>query len=123
MTGMYDPVSAYGTTEEMWFNEWEFRRPEDFPKGWDGFTAQGKETGQAMRRALALSESAGGAGPVPEVVADAAHQGCEDADAGDPFAARLSAGCLAGVRAVYGAAAAWMCRADSSTSRMRATGC
>jgi dipeptidyl aminopeptidase/acylaminoacyl peptidase len=23
--GMYDPVSAYGTTEELWFNEWEFR--------------------------------------------------------------------------------------------------
>jgi dipeptidyl aminopeptidase/acylaminoacyl peptidase len=36
--GMFDPVSAYGSTEEMWFNEWEFRRPEDFPKGWDGFT-------------------------------------------------------------------------------------
>jgi dipeptidyl aminopeptidase/acylaminoacyl peptidase len=37
--GMVNPVSAYGTTEEMWFNEWEFRRPEDFPKGWDGFSA------------------------------------------------------------------------------------
>jgi dipeptidyl aminopeptidase/acylaminoacyl peptidase len=37
--GMVDPVSAYGTTEEMWFNEWEFRRPEDFPKGWDGFSS------------------------------------------------------------------------------------
>lgn len=24
--GMYNPESAYGTTEEMWFNEWEFRR-------------------------------------------------------------------------------------------------
>ena len=24
--GMYNPLSAYGTTEEMWFNEWEFRR-------------------------------------------------------------------------------------------------
>jgi dipeptidyl aminopeptidase/acylaminoacyl peptidase len=36
--GLYDPESAYGDTEEMWFNEWEFRRPEDFPKGWDGFT-------------------------------------------------------------------------------------
>ena len=36
--GMSDPVSAYGSTEELWFNEWEFRRPEDFPKGWDGFT-------------------------------------------------------------------------------------
>jgi dipeptidyl aminopeptidase/acylaminoacyl peptidase len=37
--GMYDPVAAYGVTEELWFNEWEFRRPEDFPKGWDGFSA------------------------------------------------------------------------------------
>jgi len=37
--GMFDPVSAYGSTEEMWFNEWEFRRPEDFPAGWDGFSA------------------------------------------------------------------------------------
>jgi len=25
--GMYNPAAAYGTTEEMWFNEWEFRRP------------------------------------------------------------------------------------------------
>jgi len=37
--GLYDAASAYGTTEEMWFPEWEFRRPEDFPKGWDGFSA------------------------------------------------------------------------------------
>jgi len=45
--GMVDPVSAYGTTEEMWFNEWEFRRPEDFPKGWDGFapTSQNRDVG------------------------------------------------------------------------------
>jgi dipeptidyl aminopeptidase/acylaminoacyl peptidase len=39
--GMYDPVSAWGDTEEMWFNEWEFRRPADYPKGWDGFTGAG----------------------------------------------------------------------------------
>ncbi len=44
--GMYDPVSAYGTTEELWFNEWEFRRPEDFPKGWDGFGAGYDPTGK-----------------------------------------------------------------------------
>ncbi len=30
--GMYNPAAAYGDTEEMWFNEWEFRRAEDFPK-------------------------------------------------------------------------------------------
>ncbi|SFS07835.1 Dipeptidyl aminopeptidase/acylaminoacyl peptidase [Granulicella pectinivorans] len=27
--GMYNPASAYGDTEELWFNEWEFRRPGD----------------------------------------------------------------------------------------------
>jgi len=45
--GMVDPVSAYGSTEEMWFNEWEFRRPEDFPAGWDGFTptSQNRDVG------------------------------------------------------------------------------
>ena len=26
--GMYNPAAAYGDTEEMWFNEWEFRRPD-----------------------------------------------------------------------------------------------
>ncbi|MBS1803559.1 MAG: S9 family peptidase [Acidobacteria bacterium] len=25
--GMFDPESAYGTTEELWFNEWEFKSP------------------------------------------------------------------------------------------------
>jgi len=29
--GMFSPESAYGTTEELWFNEWEFRgRPWDY---------------------------------------------------------------------------------------------
>jgi dipeptidyl aminopeptidase/acylaminoacyl peptidase len=29
--GMFDPESAYGTTEELWFNEWEFRgKPWDY---------------------------------------------------------------------------------------------
>ncbi|HEX9200868.1 MAG TPA: S9 family peptidase, partial [Acidobacteriaceae bacterium] len=44
--GLYDPVSAWGDTEEMWFNEWEFRRPGDFPKGWDGFATIGKPMSQ-----------------------------------------------------------------------------
>jgi dipeptidyl aminopeptidase/acylaminoacyl peptidase len=29
--GMYNPPAAYGDTEEVWFNEWEFRRAADFP--------------------------------------------------------------------------------------------
>jgi len=51
--GMYDPVAAWGATEEMWFNEWEFRRPEDYPRGWDGFSPQ-------------LAKRAGGAGFGPD---------------------------------------------------------
>ncbi|WP_246153583.1 S9 family peptidase [Terriglobus albidus] len=31
--GMYNPQSAYGSTEEMWFNEWEFRRAGDKEPG------------------------------------------------------------------------------------------
>jgi dipeptidyl aminopeptidase/acylaminoacyl peptidase len=34
--GMYDAESAYGSTEEMWFNEWEFRRgPVTGAAAWD----------------------------------------------------------------------------------------
>jgi dipeptidyl aminopeptidase/acylaminoacyl peptidase len=35
--GMYNPQSAYGTTEELWFNEWEFR-----PTAADGMVEQTK---------------------------------------------------------------------------------
>jgi dipeptidyl aminopeptidase/acylaminoacyl peptidase len=37
--GMYNPQSAYGTTEEIWFNEWEFRNPGETKPGqpWDYF--------------------------------------------------------------------------------------
>jgi len=31
--GMFNPQSAYGATEEMWFNEWEFRAPGDKEPG------------------------------------------------------------------------------------------
>jgi dipeptidyl aminopeptidase/acylaminoacyl peptidase len=31
--GMFNPAAAYGDTEEMWFNEWEFRRPGDAKPG------------------------------------------------------------------------------------------
>src|SRR6202042_1008702 len=29
--GMFNPQSAYGDTEELWFNEWEFREPVSMP--------------------------------------------------------------------------------------------
>jgi len=29
--GMFNPQSAYGDTEELWFNEWEFREPRVIP--------------------------------------------------------------------------------------------
>jgi dipeptidyl aminopeptidase/acylaminoacyl peptidase len=39
--GMFDPVSAYGATEELWFNEWEFRRsPATGAAAWDKDPAQ-----------------------------------------------------------------------------------
>ena len=148
--GMFDPVSAYGSTEEMWFNEWEFRRPEDFPKGWDGFSAGYDPMGRPEKASTEIltggqndeqRQNAGilrsaqndkqesdvghaaepwryqslpaDAGPVPQVVADAVHRECEDADAGDPFAEGLPAGCVAGLRAVHGARAAGRARAVS----------
>ena len=105
--GMLDPVSAYGSTEELWFNEWEFRRPEDFPKGWDGFTTPPTRKLRAwtghpdLRRscsgAVAIPEPAGGPGPLPEVVADAVYRERQDADADDSFAEGLPAGCVAGL--------------------------
>jgi dipeptidyl aminopeptidase/acylaminoacyl peptidase len=34
--GMFDPESAYGSTEELWFNEWEFKSPNsNGGKPWD----------------------------------------------------------------------------------------
>ena len=34
--GMFDPESAFGTTEELWFNEWEFKSPNGSGgKPWD----------------------------------------------------------------------------------------
>jgi dipeptidyl aminopeptidase/acylaminoacyl peptidase len=37
--GMFNPQSAYGDTEELWFNEWEFRTPGSTEPGqpWDYF--------------------------------------------------------------------------------------
>ena len=31
--GMFNPAAAYGDTDELWFNEWEFRRPGDTKPG------------------------------------------------------------------------------------------
>jgi len=62
--GMVDPVGAYGSTEELWFNEWEFRRPEDFPKGWDGFLGGYDPVGGAgSSAALRKDKQKGGRGP------------------------------------------------------------
>jgi dipeptidyl aminopeptidase/acylaminoacyl peptidase len=39
--GMYNPAAAYGDTEELWFNEWEFRRgPVTGAAAWDKEPAQ-----------------------------------------------------------------------------------
>ena len=43
--GMYNPQSAYGTTEELWFNEWEFRPQGSKTPGqpWDYFDKPASE--------------------------------------------------------------------------------
>jgi dipeptidyl aminopeptidase/acylaminoacyl peptidase len=51
--GMYDPVSAFGATEELWFNEWEFRPLEagaekQIPKGNDSKKSKGDDVGDAV---------------------------------------------------------------------------
>jgi dipeptidyl aminopeptidase/acylaminoacyl peptidase len=44
--GMFNPQSAYGDTEELWFNEWEFRRT-----GSSNATAGPSEPGQPWKYA------------------------------------------------------------------------
>ncbi len=46
--GMFNPQSAYGDTDELWFNEWEFREPRATPavKGHPAQQAAGAEPAQ-----------------------------------------------------------------------------
>jgi len=52
--GMYDPVSAFGATEELWFNEWEFRpldgagAEKQIPRGNDRKKSKSDEAGDAV---------------------------------------------------------------------------
>jgi len=52
--GMYDPVSAFGATEELWFNEWEFRPlagagvEKQIPRGNDRKKSNGNDAGDAV---------------------------------------------------------------------------
>jgi dipeptidyl aminopeptidase/acylaminoacyl peptidase len=48
--GMFNPESAYGTTEELWFNEWEFRRPEEITPGQPWRYAAGPVANDPFRR-------------------------------------------------------------------------
>ena len=48
--GMFNPESAYGTTEELWFNEWEFRRPEEIAPGQPWRYAAGPIANDPFRR-------------------------------------------------------------------------
>ncbi len=72
--GMYNPQSAFGTTEELWFNEWEFR-----PLMGSGPDAVGgaDEAGASVGLLRQASER----GSLPQVVADACHQERAHADA------------------------------------------
>jgi dipeptidyl aminopeptidase/acylaminoacyl peptidase len=48
--GMFNPESAYGTTEELWFNEWEFRRAGDAAPGQPWRYAAGPVANDPFRR-------------------------------------------------------------------------
>jgi dipeptidyl aminopeptidase/acylaminoacyl peptidase len=48
--GMFNPQSAYGTTEELWFNEWEFRRPGSQEPGQPWRYASGPVDADPFRR-------------------------------------------------------------------------
>jgi dipeptidyl aminopeptidase/acylaminoacyl peptidase len=48
--GMFNPQSAYGTTDELWFNEWEFRRPDDDKPGQPWRYAAGPEADDPFRK-------------------------------------------------------------------------
>ena len=101
--GMFNAESAFGSTEEDWFNMWEFKGPQGAP--WDYY---GKPDSENPFRKWS-----------PSLVC----QKLQDADAGDSRAARLPARCERGIPAVRHAATARGCRARCSTSRTRATGC
>ncbi len=105
--GMYNPAAAYGDTEEMWFNEWEFRRA-------------GRSRSRAQPWRYASLPASGRS--FPQVVADAPHPEREDADAGDPLAEGLPAGCERGLPALYRAAAARRAQRDALLPRRRPLG-
>jgi dipeptidyl aminopeptidase/acylaminoacyl peptidase len=46
--GMYNPQSAFGTTEELWFNEWEFRPLEAGSRKQEVGNRKGNEAGDAV---------------------------------------------------------------------------
>ncbi|WP_254063893.1 S9 family peptidase [Granulicella sp. S190] len=48
--GMFNPESAYGDTEELWFNEWEFRRPGEVAPGQPWRYAAGPVANDPFRR-------------------------------------------------------------------------
>ena len=92
--GMFNAESAFGTTEEDWFNIWEFKG-----HPWDYY---GKPDDQ---------------NPLPQVVAVALRQELQDADAGDSRPARLPARRERGVPALRHAATARRAEQDALLPR------
>jgi pimeloyl-ACP methyl ester carboxylesterase len=110
--GLYDAGAAWGSTEEMWFPEWEFRRPEDFPKGWDGFEGYDPVGGRKAK-----------AGPSTAPRADALGSAQDDktnANAANPLKRSLGTAHRAGDRTVPSAVAG--SRASGSFDSSRSAG-
>ena len=110
--GMFNPQSAYGTTDELWFNEWEFRDHSPAGKK-DAGGGQASAPGQPWTY---FDRTAAKRDNFRAMVAAVVYQECEDAYAGDSFAEGLQAGCERGVPIVYGAAAAGRAFADAVLS-------
>ena len=97
--GMFNAESAFGSTEEDWFNIWEFKG-----HPWDYY---GKpDCGESL----------------PQVVAVALCEELQDADAGDSRPARLPARCERGLPALRHAAAAQGAEQDALLPRRRPLG-
>ena len=96
--GMFNPISAYGTTEELWFNEWEFKG-----KPWDYY-------GKRRTR------------PIPQMVAGARREELQDANSRRPRPARLPPRRLRRLPALHHAPAAERPVKDALLPRRRPLG-
>jgi dipeptidyl aminopeptidase/acylaminoacyl peptidase len=84
--GMYNPQSAFGTTEEDWFNEWEFREAGNREQG-VGSRKGGKAglSATAQKRASGRDDDVAGGGEVEQTKAAYPWDYFDTSNEDDPF--------------------------------------